>query len=105
RQIADDIAVMYLGRVVEQGPADAVLDTPRHPYTAALRAAMPVPDPARAGIRTTLTGDPPSPHTPPPGCPFHTRCPRAAPRCAAELPRPRRLGRSILACHFPVDPA
>jgi oligopeptide/dipeptide ABC transporter ATP-binding protein len=76
RQVADEIAVMYLGRVCEVGPARRVLDRPAHPYTVALLSAAPVPDPAvEAGReRIVLRGDPPSPAAPPSGCRFHTRC-------------------------------
>ncbi|WP_344249188.1 oligopeptide/dipeptide ABC transporter ATP-binding protein, partial [Isoptericola hypogeus] len=76
RHIADEVAVMYLGRVVEQGAGNAVYDAPRHPYTGALLSAVPVPDPAAqpSGGVLLLDGDPPSPADPPPGCRFHTRC-------------------------------
>jgi len=76
RQIADRIAVMYLGRIVEEGPAEDVLRAPRHPYTRALLAAVP-----GQGGRAVLEGDVPSPVSPPPGCRFHTRCPFAEPSC------------------------
>jgi len=82
------IAVMYLGRIVELGPATGVFQRSRHPYTKALISAIPVPDPARekARQRVALRGEPASPLNPPPGCPFHPRCPYAEPRCAELLP-------------------
>ncbi len=88
RHIAQDIAVMYLGRIVESGPARQVLDQPAHPYTQALLSAVPVPDPAieQTRQRILLNGDPPSPMNPPSGCPFHPRCPVAESRCAEAVP-------------------
>jgi oligopeptide/dipeptide ABC transporter ATP-binding protein len=77
---------MYLGRVVETGPAATVFATPRHPYTRALLSAVPVPDPAARGREPAIGGDVPSPLAPPPGCAFHTRCPHAEARCRAETP-------------------
>jgi oligopeptide/dipeptide ABC transporter ATP-binding protein len=76
RQVAEEIAVMYLGRLCEVGPAQRVLDRPAHPYTVALLSAAPVPDPAVEATREriVLRGDPPSPAAPPSGCLFHTRC-------------------------------
>jgi peptide/nickel transport system ATP-binding protein len=76
RQLAEEIAVMYLGRMCEVGPARRVLDRPAHPYTVALLSAAPVPDPAVEAVREriVLRGDPPSPAAPPSGCRFHTRC-------------------------------
>ncbi|HYC72581.1 MAG TPA: oligopeptide/dipeptide ABC transporter ATP-binding protein [Opitutaceae bacterium] len=87
KHISDRVAVMYLGKVVELGPAAEVIERPRHPYTQALVSAIPVPDPATAGRpRLVLAGDPPSPLAPPPGCPFHPRCPHAAPKCLPQVP-------------------
>jgi oligopeptide/dipeptide ABC transporter ATP-binding protein len=102
RQLAHRIAVMYLGRIVEQGPADAVLGRPRHPYTVALLSAVPEPDPGRRRTRIVLTGDVPSPSTPPPGCPFHPRCwhPRRDERCRVERPPLRPVGATSAACHY-----
>jgi oligopeptide/dipeptide ABC transporter ATP-binding protein len=103
RQISDRVAVMYLGQVVELAPTAELYSSPRHPYTQALLAAVPVPDPAfeRARHYTPLRGEPPSPANPPPGCPFHTRCPRAVERCRSEPPALRETapGR-LVACHL-----
>jgi oligopeptide/dipeptide ABC transporter ATP-binding protein len=85
-QVADRVAVLYLGRLVELGPAGALFSRPLHPYTVSLLSAVPVPEPGRRRGRVTLGGEPPSPLAPPPGCPFHPRCPIARPRCAAETP-------------------
>ncbi len=82
RQVADRIAVMYLGRIVEEGPAEQVLHAPRHPYTRALRAAVP-----GSGVKQApVSGDVPSPINPPPGCRFHTRCPHAETICRTDVP-------------------
>ncbi|MEA3366088.1 MAG: oligopeptide/dipeptide ABC transporter ATP-binding protein [Candidatus Hydrogenedentes bacterium] len=82
------IAVMYLGRIVELGPADEVFNRPRHPYTKALISAIPVPDPVQEKTRqrVALRDEPASPLNPSPGCPFHPRCPYAQPRCAETVP-------------------
>ena len=88
RHISDTVAVMYLGRLVEMGPVDAVFERPVHPYTRALLAAVPVPEPARGRRRIVLRGETPNPINPPSGCPFHPRCPDARPECA-QRPAPR----------------
>jgi oligopeptide/dipeptide ABC transporter ATP-binding protein len=92
---------MYLGRVVERGPAESMYARPQHPYTEALLSAVPVPDPARKRARIVLSGDVPSPIAPPPGCPFHPRCPKAQPVCSTERPALREVAPShFSACHF-----
>lgn len=84
--IADRIVVLYLGKVVEEGPTAEVFEHPRHPYTVALLSAMPAAHSANRAERVILKGDPPSPLARPSGCQFHTRCPIARPRCSAESP-------------------
>ena len=88
KHIADRIAVMYLGRIVEIGPAVEVFERPVHPYTKALVSAVPIPDPERERHRKRiiLSGDPPSPVNPPPGCTFHPRCPYVKEECKAAYP-------------------
>ncbi|MCC7423447.1 MAG: dipeptide ABC transporter ATP-binding protein [Planctomycetaceae bacterium] len=83
---SDEVAVMYLGRIVEIAPADEIYQNPKHPYTQALLSAVPEPDPTRRGSRVALPGEIPSPINPPPGCPFHPRCPLAIDVCRRELP-------------------
>jgi peptide/nickel transport system ATP-binding protein len=102
RQVAHRVAVMYLGRIVETGPTEALLAAPHHPYTQALRSAVPEPDPGAARSRIILAGDPPSPVSPPSGCPFHPRCfhPARDARCAAERPVLRPVGDGETACHY-----
>ena len=97
--MADEVMVMYLGRVAEHGPADAVLGDPRHPYTRALLAATPSLDPARRAP-APLGGEMPSPVAPPSGCAFASRCPRAEARCVGERPAPRPVAGRLVACHF-----
>jgi oligopeptide/dipeptide ABC transporter ATP-binding protein len=106
KQVSDRVAVMYLGKLVEVGPADSIYVEPFHPYTAALLASIPSPDPDVARITTqgTISGEPPSPIDPPSGCRFRTRCPRAQDICALEEPPMRLLGRDhSVACHFPLS--
>jgi oligopeptide/dipeptide ABC transporter ATP-binding protein len=93
RQVAKRIAVMYLGTLVEEGPAGAVIDTPAHPYARALLAAVPEPDPAnRHRMRDVIPGEPPRADAVPPGCPFHPRCPKFMKgRCDVERPIPREI--------------
>jgi len=86
RHVADEVAVMYLGRIVEQGPRDQVFDHPQHPYTEALLSATPTVDAAARRQRIILKGELPSPIQPPPGCAFHTRCPVAEARCRQQAP-------------------
>jgi len=109
RQVADEIAVMHLGVIVEQGPAEAVCEHPAHPYTAALLSAVPVPDPLRkpARDRILLHGELPSATSPPSGCRFRTRCWKADERCAVEEPPLLQIaGTHQVACHYPeLQPA
>jgi oligopeptide/dipeptide ABC transporter ATP-binding protein len=102
RHICDRVAVMYLGRIVELGDAKTVYTDPKHPYTQALLSAVPRIDKARRKDRIVLSGDVPSPLAPPPGCPFHPRCPvKDKPKaCFEELPKLRVLSNgSRAACH------
>ena len=106
RHVADRIAVMYLGKIVEIGPAEAVYNTPIHPYTHALLSAVPIPDPRANAARkqVILEGDVPSPANPPPACRFHTRCPRATEICSTEEPALiDHGGGHFAACHHPLD--
>jgi peptide/nickel transport system ATP-binding protein len=101
KAVSDRIAVMYLGKLCEIGPTEQVFDEPAHPYTSLLLAAIPRPDPDAELGESTAAGEPPSPMAPPSGCRFHTRCPIAQARCAAEEPIMREFRRGqFVACHF-----
>jgi oligopeptide transport system ATP-binding protein len=108
KQVSDRVAVMYLGRLCEVGPSDAVYRQPLHPYTQGLLASIPPPDPEAGRIdgAAEVQGEPPSPIAPPSGCRFRTRCPRAEARCAAEVPELRAVGQDaehLVACHLPLE--
>jgi oligopeptide/dipeptide ABC transporter ATP-binding protein len=99
KHIADQVAVMYLGRIVETAPTDRLFANPRHPYTQALLSAIPVPRPRAKRDRTILQGDVPSPIHPPSGCHLHLRCPHAIERCRVERPALIADGTHATACH------
>src|SRR5215813_6270215 len=109
RHVSKSIAVMYLGKVTEIAPAEALFTVPRHPYTGALLSAVPIPNPDESDQRQQiiLVGDVPSPINPPSGCRFHPRCPKAGQACVDQVPElTPRLGDEpahVAACHFPVE--
>jgi oligopeptide/dipeptide ABC transporter ATP-binding protein len=106
RHFSDQIAVMYLGKIVELSPAAELYHKPIHPYTEALLSALPIPDPRdnRARERLVIEGEPPSPIAPPPGCRFNTRCPRATEICKkVEPPLAEYAGGHLAACHHPLN--
>lgn len=108
RHLSTEIAVMYLGRIVEHAPAEVLFTRPAHPYTKALLSAIPVPDPAveRARKRLPLLGEVPSAQSPPSGCTFHPRCPSALPRCKTDVPELTSRGeRHLAACHLAPEEA
>ena len=100
RHIADRVAVMYLGRIVEIGGKETIYRRPLHPYTEALLAAVPVPRPGRPRRRAAVQGEIPSPMNPPTGCTFHPRCPLATERCRTEMPVLRPVAGREVACHL-----
>jgi oligopeptide/dipeptide ABC transporter ATP-binding protein len=101
KHMADRVAVMYLGRIVESAPTRALFAEPRHPYTRALLSAIPLPDPAPHERPRLLEGDVPNPANPPPGCHLQTRCPHVRPRCRTEAPPLADPGDGhAVACHF-----
>jgi peptide/nickel transport system ATP-binding protein len=106
RQVADEVAVMYLGVIVEQGPADSIYNQPAHPYLLALLSAVPMPDPAQTSTRDriTLEGEVPSPTQIPTGCRFRSRCWKADAQCERELPVLREVHPGhVVACHHPEN--
>ena len=106
RHVADTVAVMYLGKIVEMGPSEEVYSNPVHPYTEALLSAVPIPDPRANAERKEriLEGDVPSPANPPPACRFHTRCPYATEICSEVAPElVNHRGSQVAACHHPLN--
>jgi len=106
RSIADRVAIMYLGKIVEIAKVDDLFKNPLHPYTHALLLATPVPNPdvAKGKRRPPLRGEPPSPIRPPSGCAFHPRCPRAQERCSSQFPDMKQMGEEhYVACYYPLN--
>jgi peptide/nickel transport system ATP-binding protein len=103
KAVSDRVAVMYLGRLCEVGPSGQLFAKPAHPYTALLIEAIPMPDPDVRPAETVPVGEPPSPISPPSGCRFRTRCPRADQRCSDEVPELRAVAAGqLVACHHPL---
>ncbi|MEP7172571.1 MAG: dipeptide ABC transporter ATP-binding protein [Aestuariivirga sp.] len=100
KHVSDEVAVMYLGRIVEYGKAEQVLDSPLHPYTQALISAVPEIDPEKKKQRIVLAGDPPNPEDIPSGCAFHRRCQYSMDICKELLPQLHRAGDQTVACHL-----
>ena len=103
KHISDDIAVMYLGKLVEKSDSAEIFKNPKHPYTQALLSAIPIPDPTYKAERIILEGDVTSPINPPPGCRFRTRCRYATEKCAEIDPELKQCGASQVACHIVND--
>lgn len=103
KNISDRVAVMYLGKMCEIAPSDALYESPAHPYTNVLLESIPVPDPQVKFTGSTVVGEPPSPVLPPSGCRFNPRCPNAQERCRVEEPTLRQVAKEhFVACHFPL---
>jgi peptide/nickel transport system ATP-binding protein len=105
RYVCERTIVMYLGRIVEDGPTEEIVHAPLHPYTKALVAAVPVPHPDQSHDPLPIGRGAPDARNPPSGCTFRDRCPAAMPRCAAEAPGPTRVGARIVHCHLYDQPA
>ena len=104
RHMSDRIAVMYLGKVVEEGPVEDLMSKPKHPYTAALIASIPKPNPKARGEMVEIRGETPSPINPPSGCRYHTRCPFAKDLCSQkEPPLQESESNHPVACHYPIE--
>lgn len=99
--VADRIGVMYLGRIVEEGPTEEIVTRPRHPYTRMLIASVPAFTPGERATRQTVLGDPPSPTVRPAGCAFASRCPSVTAVCGEEAPAARAVGSVVVRCHHP----
>jgi peptide/nickel transport system ATP-binding protein len=99
KHICDRVAVMYVGQLVEQAPTAALFARPRHPYTAALIRAVPIPDPRAPSGDVALAGEVANPASPPAGCYFHPRCPFAVERCRVEPPALREVDAHAVRCH------
>jgi peptide/nickel transport system ATP-binding protein len=104
RHVSNRVAIMYLGRIVEAGPTEEIFQSPRHPYTAALLASEPVPDPRRRRTEPPVIGEVPSLANRPGGCEFHPRCPFARERCRSEAPAETTVSAGhAIRCHYPLD--
>jgi dipeptide transport system ATP-binding protein len=103
RRISNDIIVMYFGKPVEAGAAEEIFASPKHPYTQALFSATPVADPKRRKQRIRLSGEPPSPLAPPPGCAFAPRCPLAQDKCSQTEPTLEKINAVEIACYYPAN--
>ena len=104
RHISDRLAIMYLGRLIEQGDCDSIFRRPAHPYTEALVKGVPLPDPDKRRALVSIEGEVPSLANRPPGCEFHTRCKYAQARCRREAPGEQELAPGHrVRCHFPLN--
>lgn len=103
RYVCERTIVMYLGKIMEDGPTEDIVHDPLHPYTQALVAAVPTPHVDQSHDPLPIGGGAPDPRNPPSGCVFRDRCPKAQTQCAAEVPEPRRVGSRLVACHFVSD--